>query len=259
MNKIDNEQLLQKALQIIQEGSRRGILVRLLGGLAIYYHCPHSRESFFARTYGDIDLFGLSSQRRLINEVMEDLGYKPYKEFNAIHGERRLMYYDEHSNVRVDYLLDFFEMCHKIDIRNRLEEDEITIPLADLLLTKLQVIELTEKDVKDVVVLFIDHELGDSDEADKINAKYIAKLCSDDWGLYKTVNMTLDKVVDWINQSILDMEIKENILSKINRLRTIIDAEPKSLKWRMRAKIGEKIRWYEIPEEPLHKDFPIQQ
>jgi hypothetical protein len=258
MNKTSNEQLLQKALQIIQEGSRRGILVRLLGGLAIYHHCPHSRESFFARTYGDIDLFGLSSQRRMINEMMEDLGYKPYKEFNAIHGERRLMYYDEHSNVKVDYLLDFFEMCHKIDLRDRLEKDEVTIPLADLLLTKLQVIELTEKDIKDIIVLLIDHELSNSDKTDKINAKYIAKLCSDDWGLYKTVNMTLDKVAEWVNQSILDREVKEDILLKINCLKATIDTEPKSLKWRIRAKIGEKVRWYELPEEPLRKDFPIQ-
>jgi len=241
MNKTSNEQLLQKALQIIQEGSRRGILVRLLGGLAIYHHCPHSQESFFARTYGDIDLFGLSSQRRMINEMMEDLGYKPYKEFNAIHGERRLMYYDEHSNVKVDYLLDFFEMCHKIDLRNRLEKDEVTIPLADLLLTKLQVIELTEKDIKDIIVLLIDHELSNNDETDKINAKYIAKLCSDDWGLYKTVNMTLDKVAEWVNQSILDREVKEDILLSVLRQSRI------SFKSKVLGSISLNTRMYSTP------------
>jgi len=242
---------LEKALKIISEGEKRGTTIRLIGGLAIYYHSPTATNEHFARIYGDIDLFGLSSQTKIIKNIMENLGYTPHERFNALHGDRRLLYYDESNGSRIDFLLDFFEMCHKIDLRDRLKIDKVTIPLADLLLTKLQIVELNEKDIKDIAVLLIDHELSDKDEEDCINLKYIAKLCSNDWGLEKTITITLDKVLDWVNQSNIGEEHRNMIISKVGRIRSAIDAEPKSLKWKMRAKVGEKVRWYELPEEPL--------
>ncbi|MEM3489572.1 MAG: hypothetical protein QXO75_07985, partial [Nitrososphaerota archaeon] len=175
----------------------------------------------------------------------------PHERFNALHGERRLLYYDESNGSRIDFLLDYFEMCHKIDLRERLRIDNVTIPLADLLLTKLQIVELTEKDIKDLAVLLIDHELSDKDEEDRINVKYIAKLCSNDWGLEKTIKMTFDKVLDWTKKAPINEQHRNTIVSRIEKIRSVIDAEPKSMKWKMRAKIGEKVRWYEIPEEPL--------
>ncbi len=242
---------LEKALKIIEEGERRGATIRLMGGLAIYYHSPTAKNEYLSRTYGDIDFFGLSSQTKIIKKLMESLGYSPYERFNALHGDRRLMYFDEPNNLRIDFLLDYFEMCHKIDLRDRLRIDNLTIPLADLLLTKLQIVELNEKDIKDIAVLLIDHELSDKDEDDKINIKYIASLCSNDWGLQKTIESTIDKVFEWTNQSPIHEEYKKIIISKLSKIKTTIDSEPKSLKWKMRAKIGEKVRWYEIPEEPL--------
>ncbi|MEM3921300.1 MAG: hypothetical protein QXM43_03350 [Desulfurococcaceae archaeon] len=249
---LENTKKLERALKIIGEGNKRGVAIRLIGGLAIYYHCPTARNGYFARAYGDIDLFSLSSKRKIINELMEELGYKPNKTFNMIHGERRLIYYDETCNLRVDYLLDFFEMCHKIDLRNRLEIDDVTISLADLLLTKLQIIFLTEKDIKDIVALLLDHELSDGDEEDKVNVKYIAKLCSKDWGLQKTINITLDRVLEWIANSSISEGFREKVISRIDQIRTAINTEQKSLKWKLRAIIGEKVKWYELPEEPLH-------
>lgn len=255
MKKFENDMKLEKALEIIEKGERKGATIRLIGGLAIYYHCPTARSDYFVRTYGDIDLFGLSSQRRIINNLMEELGYKPNKEFNALHGERRLLYYDKSSSLRVDYLLDFFEMCHKIDLRNRLRISNVTIPLADLLLTKLQIVCLTEKDIKDIVVLLIDHELSDKDEEEKVNVKYIAKLCSNNWCLQRTVNITLDRVLEWVADSPISENFKKYVASKIAQIKVAIDAEPKSLKWKLRSIIGERVKWYELPEEPLHKSL----
>lgn len=242
---------LEKALKIIVEGEKKGATIRLIGGLAIYYHSPTAANKEFARTYGDIDFFGLSSQTKIIKNVMESLGYTPHERFNALHGERRLLYYDESNGSRIDFLLDYFEMCHKIDLRDRLKIDKVTIPLADLLLTKLQIVELNEKDIKDIMVLLIDHELSDKDEDDHINVKYIARLCSNDWGLEKTIKITFDKVLEWAKQTTISEHHRNIIISKIDKIRSAIDAEPKSLKWKMRAKVGDKVRWYEIPEEPL--------
>lgn len=242
---------LEKALKVINEGEKRGATIRLIGGIAVYYHSPTATNEYFARTYGDVDFFGLSSQTKIIKKVMESLGYTPHERFNALHGDRRLLYYDESNGSRIDFMLDFFEMCHKIDLRDRLKIDKVTIPLADLLLTKLQIVELNEKDIKDIAVLLIDHELSDKDEEDHINVKYIAKLCSNDWGLEKTITITLDKVLDWARQSNISEEYKNTIITRISQIKSSIDTEPKSLKWKMRAKIGEKVRWYELPEEPL--------
>lgn len=242
---------LEKALKIIEEGERRGATIRLIGGLAIYYHSPTAMNGYFTRTYRDIDFFGLSSQTKIIKSVMESFDCKPHERFNAIHGERRLLYFDESTDSRIDFLLDYFEMCHKIDFRGRLRIENVTIPLADLLLTKLQIVELNEKDIKDIIVLLIDHELADKDAEDKINLKYIAKLCSNDWGLQKTIENTLNKVREWANQSTLNENHRKIVMSKISQIKAAVDAEPKSLKWKMRAKVGEKVRWYEIPEEPL--------
>lgn len=242
---------LEKALRIIKEGDKRGATIRLIGGLAIYYHSPTARNEYFFRTYGDIDFVGLSSQTKIIKAVMDELGYKPHERFNALHGERRLLYFDESNGSRIDFLLDYFEMCHKIDLRNRIGMDNVTIPLADLLLTKLQIVELNEKDIKDVAVLLVDHELSKTDDRDKINIKYIANLCSNDWGLQKTVEITLDRVHEWVNKGAISEEYRKIINSRLEEIRVVIESEPKSLKWRIRSKIGEKIRWYEIPEEPL--------
>jgi len=242
---------LEKALEIVNEGEKRGAIIRLIGGIAIYYHSPTAKNNQFTRAYGDLDLFGLSSQTKIIKKLMESLGYTPHERFNALHGERRLLYYDESNGSRIDLMLDFFEMCHKIDLRDRLMIDRVTIPLADLLLTKLQIVELNEKDIKDIAVLLIDHELSDKEEEDHINVKYIAKLCSNDWGLEKTVKITLDKVLSWIEQNNIYEEFRKTIITRIERIRSSIDAEPKSLKWKLRSKVGEKVRWYELPEEPL--------
>jgi len=246
---------LEKALKIIEEGERRGATIRLIGGLAIYYHSPTARSENLSRIYGDIDLFGLSSQTKIIRKLMESLGYKPHERFNALHGERRLLYFDEYDALKIDFLLDYFEMCHKIDLRSRLRIDNVTIPLADLLLTKLQIVELNEKDIKDIIALLIDHELSDKEENDKINIKYIANLCSNDWGLQRTIEITLDRISEWVNQSSLHEEHKEIVISKVGNIKAKIDAEPKTLKWKIREKIGERVRWYEIPEEPLRGGF----
>ncbi len=243
--------VLGRALKIIEEGEKKGATIRLLGGLAVYYQSPSARSEGLSRTYGDIDLFGLSRHTKIIRDVMENLGYTPNERFNALHGQRRLLYYDEPNSIRVDILLDYFEMCHKIDLRGRLEMNKVTLPLSDLLLTKLQIVELNEKDIKDILALLMDHELKEAEDADAININYIAKVCSDDWGLEKTIKTTLNTVAEWIEQHMGNQVQKNSILQKIDGIKSAIDAMPKSLKWRIRSLIGEKVRWYELPEEPL--------
>ena len=196
----------------------------------------------FPRNYKDIDFFGISSQSKKISEILESFGMIPNKRFNALHGDRRLMFYDPQLDSTIDVFLDIFEMCHKITLKDRLTIMRYTIPPSDLLLTKLQIIKITENDIKDIFALLTDLDLGDHDDEKTIDTKYIAKLLADDWGFYTTVTDNIQKILNEFNPP-------SKVAEKLRQLMKKLEDEPKSLKWKMRAKVGRKVKWYEEPEE----------
>ena len=226
----------------------RGVTLRLLGGIAFRLRSPSARSVNLSRQYVDIDFVGLRKQRKSIEALFTDLGYTPRSTFNALNGLTRLIFNDIENQRRVDIFLNVFEMCHKLDFSERLKLDQLTLPLADLLLTKLQVYEITEREYKDVIALLKDHELGQSDEGQMINLKHIAKLAGSDWGLWRTITLNLERLDERVS-SYLDAPGEQNaVREKILQLKKRIDEEPKSFGWRMRARVGEKVRWYELPE-----------
>lgn len=238
---ISKEKLLERGISIVEEANKRGILLRLIGGAAVAILAPKGVEKF-PRNYKDIDFFGLSKQSKKISELLEGFGMEANKRFNALHGDRRLIFYDPVLDSNVDVFLDEFEMCHKISFKDRLGIMKLTIPPSDLLLTKLQIVKLTENDVKDIFALLYDLELGNSDSEKSIDIKYISKLLADDWGFYTTVTDNIDKLLNEFNPP-------KCIADKLLQLKKAIEEEPKTLKWKMRAKIGRKVKWYEEPEE----------
>jgi hypothetical protein len=240
---------VEEAQRIIKVATERDVLLRLLGGIAFRLRSPSSLEANLRRKYVDVDFVGLRKQRKEIQQLFDDLGYTPRTTFNAMNGHTRLIFNDIKNERRVDIFLNEFEMCHKLDFSNRLKLDSLTLPLADLLLTKLQVFEITEREYRDVIAFLKDHELGESDElTEKINAKYIAKLTSDDWGLYKTVTLNLGRIEEALGAYLPSSDDQSVVKSRINSLRKKIEEEPKSFRWKMRARIGEKVKWYELPE-----------
>lgn len=245
-----SEDLILEAETLIKKATEEGVLLRTLGGLAIKYHCPSASQPPLIRKIADIDVFGLSKQSKLIKKTFLDLSYIPAQQFNALHGKTRLMFFEPKNNVRRDVFLDTFAMCHKFDFRNRLAIDPFTISLADLLMTKLQVVEIEERDYKDLVCVLADHELANEDVSDKINAKYIAELCSGDWGIYRTFTQNLDKTLAYLKELNLDDSKKEGAEHRINGLKENIQKIPKSLQWKMRDRVGDKKIWYELPEAP---------
>jgi len=183
--------------------------------------------------------------------LFDDLGYTPRDRFNKLNGYSRLIFNDIANDRRVDIFLNTFEMSHKLDFTDRLLVDKLTLPLADLLLTKLQVYEITEREYRDVIALFIDHDLSDKDESDKINLKHIAKLASQDWGLQRTITLNLDRIESSLPTYSLDANQQEMVKQKISDMRKKLDAEPKSFGWKMRARVGDKVKWYELPEQDV--------
>ena len=161
-----------------------------------------------------------------------------------MNGKERLLFFDNPNERQMDVFVSSFRMCHEIPLEERLAVDEDTVPLAELLLTKLQIIELNEKDVRDAVALLLEHEVTEDDSG--VNAARIAELCADDWGLWRTITHNLDAVESHLVAYDVD---RERVAGRLRRLQERIEEEPKSRGWKLRAKIGERKRWYELPEE----------
>ena len=145
--------------------------------------------------------------------------------------------------------LNIFEMCHTFDFSDRLTIDTETISLADLLLTKLQVVEMTTREYRDIVALIHDHEIGDNDAPETINGKYLAHLCADQWGVYKTLTTNIDNVINHLDELKLDDKDKTLVKQRLESLRTRFDGVPKTIRWKARARVGERVQWYELPEQ----------
>jgi hypothetical protein len=196
------------------------------------------------REYQDLDFATSKKSSGDLQKLLRDMGYEPNLGFNAMNGRERLLFYDDPNERQVDVFVSSFRMCHEIPLEKRLTVDEDTVPLAELLLTKLQIIELNEKDVRDTVALLLEHEVTDDDEG--VNASHVASLCADDWGLWRTISHNLEKLRQHVGNYDVDTEA---VSSRVSLILERIETAPKSRSWRLRAKIGERKRWYDLPEE----------
>jgi hypothetical protein len=197
----------------------------------------------------DIDFMALRKQSRDIKKLFAELGYVPRDRFNALQGDKRLIFNDIENGRRVDVFLETFEMCHRFDFKNRLTIDNPTIPLADLLATKLQVVEITEREYRDVMALVRDHDVGDFDKPETINGTYLAGLCRDDWGIYKTFTINIANILNALPKYDLESLSVDIVQKRLEDIRNRIENAPKSVRWKLRARVGEKVQWYELPEQ----------
>jgi len=233
-----------------------GITARILGGTAIRIHAHQyvDLHKALGREMWDFDFAAYSQQRQRIEEYFtKELKYQM---LNAAITPGLLMdrciFFDEvGGKPHVDVFLDKLSMNHVIDFRRRLEIYYPTIPVTELMLEKLQIVKINEKDIKDLIVLLLAHEVSEStSDSDTIEGKYIAKLLSKDWGFYYTVSTNLKKLEAMTTKyEILKEELRRDMLSKANRLLEIIDKEPKTMGWKMRSKIGPSVTWYNEVEE----------
>jgi hypothetical protein len=234
---------LDAATQIIDTAERRGVRLRLLGGLAFKKLCPSSNDPRYFRENKDIDLMGKRDDSKEIVRIMETLGYKPRELFNKLNMGQRLIYYDVDNRRRVDLFLDEFVMCHKFNFKENILAGTYTLPITQLLMTKLQVVEKTEKEYKDLIVTFRDFDVTTGGAG--IRGDEIADLCSKDWGVYTTFWKSLEALMMKADE--LDPLERSRVIPRIQKLMAMMASAPKSFGWRMRARIGERTRWYELP------------
>src|SRR5438132_10448986 len=239
--------LEDEARRILQASSEKKVVLRLIGGVAIAMRCPSASREGLRRDYVDLDLVGHEKQSKAIKNFFAEMGYQPRERFNALMGRKRLIFNDLVNQRRVDIFLDVFEMSHRFDFAERLGLEALTLPLADLLVTKLQIVQINDKDLRDMTTLFVDHDIGSGD-GETINGSYIARLCSNDWGIHKTFTSNLSKLEASLDGYGLSSPEKDRTGASIRRLAVLIEEEPKSLAWKLRARVGERVTWYELPE-----------
>jgi hypothetical protein len=233
-----------EADRLLDAARDRGVPLRLLGGLAVQ---RHTRLAALSRPTADIDLATVARRGPDVGALLGAEGYRADEAVNALNGRRRLLFYDDGNGRKVDVFVGVFEMCHAIPVSERLDADPRTIPLAELLLTKLQIVELNEKDLRDLIALLASQPVGAGD--DGINASRIAGLLADDWGLWRTSRENLDRVRDGLGAYGLSAADAQRVLGACDALWEAVEAHPKTLRWRMRARVGERKRWFEQPEE----------
>jgi hypothetical protein len=257
---------LAEALRVVDAADKRGLLVRLMGGMAIRAHAP-DWPARTRRVEVDLDFATRGRDRGAFYHLLEAEGYTADKRHNALFGGKQAYFVDVPRSRPVDVLVDSLEMCHRFAFGDRLAMSSPTLPLAELLLSKLQVVKINRKDVLDALVLLAEHPLGDDDGAPDsreglgtINVPRILSFTSTDWGWWRTVTGNLDTLDQYLAVELtpedLDLNNGREILfqpgAQIAALRSAIDEAPKSTKWRLRAKVGERASWYQDPEEMGH-------
>ena len=240
----------QPLSDIVTEGRRvlgaareAGLTVRLLGGVAVNVR-SRGLPPALTREYKDLDFATGKKSAGGLQRLLRELGYEPHVGFNAMNGKERLLFFDNPNERQMDVFVSSFRMCHEIPLEERLAVDEDTVPLAELLLTKLQIIELNEKDVRDTVALLLEHDVTDDDAG--VNATQFARLCCEDWGLCHTITRNLESVRDHVGSYDVDRDV---VATRLDALLDRVEGTPKSRSWKLRAKVGERKRWYQLPEE----------
>lgn len=240
------EDPVEEGQRVVEAADERDLTVRLIGGTAVWIHAETARSGPFEREYRDVDFVGKREEETEIVRLMEDLGYASNRRFNTMR-RYRLEFHDEENGRKADYCIDRFEFCHEWDLRGRIESDWPTVPIEDLLLSKLQIYEPSDRDVRDVVAMLADHPVEADDDAEHVDETYVADLCSTDWGLYRTVTLSLDRVESYVAENDLPLD-ESTVGSRVDDLRAAIESEPKSVRWRLRSVVGERKQWYKQPE-----------
>jgi hypothetical protein len=246
--RVTHADVVAEARRVLDAAEAHAVPLRVIGGVAVALAAGAGRV--LPRDCKDIDFVTRRGAGPEVAGLLDDLGYTPNPRFNTLNGHRRLLYYDTAHDRQVDVFVGDFQMCHRLPVQERLLVGSDTLPPADLLLTKLQVFSLNEKDQRDVLTLLFHRPLGERDAEGEVNADYVAQLCARDWGLWRTCTLNLERIRGAIaGYDELSPEQQQLLTARLDELRRRIDAAPKTARWRLRARVGERVRWYEEPEE----------
>jgi hypothetical protein len=265
---VPTEVFLDEARRIVESGEEEGIILRVMGGVGIRLHTLDCEEMGLrlgrlgqgGQEFTDLDFMSYKQFRKRMPDYLGDLGYRKRRATLSSAASERQIYFHEHGWFFLDVFYDKLLVAnHRLDFRGRLEIDPLTLGPTDLLLEKLQIVHLAEKDFKDILLLLYGHELAEKDERDALNSAHIAALLAKDWGFWYTVTTNLKGIQELVPRTeALTSDEAQVILARTESLLSRIEAEPKSLGWKARSKVGARKRWYEpVETEETVGDFGI--
>jgi Uncharacterised nucleotidyltransferase len=245
---VPSAEPIAEARRLHASAEEKGIVARLLGGAGVALSTDQPLPAVLQRPYKDLDYVVRRPDARRWREFLESNGYAPDAQFNALHGAQRLLHFDTANHRQVDTFVSTFAMCHTIDLADRLPPGSPTLAPEDLLLTKLQIFEVNDKDLIDSIALLLSHPVTSGREPG-INGDRLAKVVGNDWGWYTTVTDNLARVAERLETVGLGEPDIRTVSSRLTQVSEVMTGAPKSLRWRARARIGRRLPWYELPEE----------
>ena len=237
-----------EARRLIAAATQQGLLLRVLGGVAVYLLAPDGKPRL-PRRVKDIDVAVPRGSGRPTARLLQQAGYVGDQMFNALHGSRRLLFVDPGYERHLDVFVGEFSMCHEIPLTARLDRSPLSVPPEELLLSKLQIVEATANDQSDLYSLLVQYDVGPGSGGASLDASFVAGLCGRDWGLWRTCVGSIDRLLANLESSPLDPGEAARVQARLEALRGYLEAEPKTMKWRLRSQVGDKVRWYQQPEE----------
>ena len=247
----DAGEFIEEAKKIIALAEKKGAPLRLIGALAFHLHCNKYNyiHKKWGRVFTDTDFVARSEHGPIITEAYRELGYRDDEMITTLYGSHRMVFDNPETGMHSDIFFDKLDFCHVLQLRDRLDADDLTIPLAELFLEKMQIYQINEKDIVDTMMLLVEHPVGEND-IETINAPIIAKVLAGEWGFWRTVTGNMEKLLALNTKTdLFDAEEKQLIENRVREIRNHIDREPKPLAWKMRSKVGDKIKWYKDVDE----------
>jgi hypothetical protein len=237
-----------EAERLLAEIERAALAARLIGGMAVRILAADRLHPAFERPIQDLDFIVAKRHRREFNALLTSAGYAPEEQFNALYGARRLLYHDTANGRQIDVFVEMFAMCHALPLADRIAARPHTLPPAEILMTKLQIVELNEKDRGDLYALLHSHDVSAGDDRG-IDVERVVALTANDWGLQHTFELNLARLRDAVADQPLTPEEASSVARRIDALEKALEGARKSRKWKLRAKVGERKLWYVEPEE----------
>lgn len=244
-----------RILDALAQPENEHMIMRLIGALAFRTQCPDFGyiQDSLGRVFTDIDFASYKKFFRDIVRLLPELGYEEDKMVTRLFSEYRLLFHDTKFGRHIDIFFDKLDFSHVIPLKDRLEVEALTLPLAELLLEKMQIAQINEKDLIDTIMLLRQHPIGNSDQG-TINSQVICNLLGNDWGFWRTVTGNLQLTHEYLDKyEQLSTADKQIVRERINELQGQIDAFPKTTRWKLRARIGERMKWYKDVEELAHR------
>src|SRR5262245_23468188 len=249
---VDTE-AFQQSVDVVTAANERGVPLKLLGGQAVRLLCPLFPHR--ARVDQDMDFASVSSAKREVIDFLGELGFQGDQRFNTLHGDRQMYFRTPDGTISVDVIVDRLNMCHVLEFRDRIDRMPHTLDVTDLLLSKLQIVQLNRKDLHDLLHLLSAYEVRDGDEPGTIGLARIGDIVSEDWGWWRTVTGTLDTLARLgsdDHRDLIPQARRHEPLEQARRIREFCDTCRKTLRWKVRAKVGDRVQWYQEPEEVAH-------